>query len=173
MNRGATLAGHPVHPMLIVFPLGLLATALIFDIIHIYSGAATIAVASYWMIAAGIVGGLLAAVFGFWDWLAIPGHTRAKWIGAWHGVGNVVIVLCFAASWWLRRPAPADPSSLAILLALIGVLLAVLTGWLGGELVYQLGIGVDQDAHPDARSSLTHESTGSEGYLARGHALRT
>src|SRR5262249_39771167 len=101
MNRGANLAGHPVHPMLIVFPLGLLATAFIFDIVRLLFGISDLAIASYWMILAGVIGALVAAVFGLWDWLAIPSRTRAKRIGAWHGVGNVIIVVCFATSWWL------------------------------------------------------------------------
>ena len=99
------LFGHPIHQMLIVFPLGLLATAAIFDIIGIAGGNNTWFLVSYWMIAAGIIGGLIAAVFGLIDWLGIPNNTRAKSIGAWHGIGNVVVVLLFIGSWFLRQPA--------------------------------------------------------------------
>lgn len=96
------LFGHPIHPMLIVFPLGLLATAVAFDIVGLASSDPTWYLISYWMIAAGIVGGLLAAVFGTIDWWGIPANTRAKSIGLVHGVGNVVVVLLFIASWFLR-----------------------------------------------------------------------
>src|SRR5204862_4001267 len=102
----AKLFGHPIHQMLIVFPLGLLATSFIFDIIYLATEARRFAEISYYMIAAGVIGGLVAAVFGLIDFLAIPSNTRAKRIGALHGIGNVVVVGLFAVSWLLRRPDP-------------------------------------------------------------------
>jgi uncharacterized membrane protein len=155
MESRAKLLGHPIHPMLIVFPLGLLGMAVIFDIIRLIFGTTELALASYYMIAAGILTGLLAALFGLVDWLAIPHGTRAKSIGAWHGIGNVIVVVLFAVSWWLRRGAPAEPSTLAFVLGLIGLGLALVTGWLGGELVDRLGVGVSDGANLDAPSSLS------------------
>src|SRR5512143_3486153 len=102
MESKAKLLGHPLHQMLIVFPLGLLATAAIFDLIGMWSGSTAWSASAFYMIGAGIIGGLIAAVFGFIDWLAIPAGTRAKRVGAWHGGGNVIVVLLFAASWYLR-----------------------------------------------------------------------
>jgi uncharacterized membrane protein len=156
MESKARLAGHPIHPMLIVFPLGLLATSFIFDIIRMAAGAESLGIASYWMIAAGVVGGLVAAVFGLIDWLAIPRSTRAWRVGALHGGGNVVVVVLFAASWFLRGSDPAHAGSGPFVLSLIAVLLALVTGWLGGELVDRLGVGVDSGAHLDSPSSLSH-----------------
>jgi uncharacterized membrane protein len=115
----------------------------------------TLGMTSFHMIAAGVVSGLVAAVFGFIDWLAIPSNTRAKSVGAWHAVGNVVVVLLFAVSWWLRRGDPTSPPTMALVLALVGAGLALVTGWLGGELVDRLGVGVDDGAHLDAPSSLS------------------
>src|SRR3954454_5527119 len=103
MESKAKLLGHPVHPMLIVFPLGLLATAVIFDIIALATGSGVWSDMAFYLIAAGVIGGLLAAVFGLIDWLAIAPGTRAKAIGLWHGVGNVVVVVLFVVSWLLRR----------------------------------------------------------------------
>jgi uncharacterized membrane protein len=160
MESRAKLAGHAVHPMLITLPLGLLGTAVIFDIIRAFNDTADLAVASFYMIAAGIIGGLLAAVFGLVDWLAIPAGTRAKRIGLLHGVGNVVVVALFAVSWLLRRGQPDHaPSSLALWLGIIAVLLALLTAWAGGELVERLGVGVDPGANLDAPSSLSGPAT--------------
>ena len=147
--------GHPVHQMLIVFPLGLFATAVIFDLIYLLGGRATMAIVSYWMIAAGIIGGLIAAPFGWIDWLAIPPGTRAKSIGLWHGAGNVVVILLFVASWFVRLDLPERPDAVALVFSFMGAGLALLTGWLGGELVDRLGIGVDDGAHPNAPSSLS------------------
>jgi uncharacterized membrane protein len=163
MESRIKLLGHPIHPMLIVFPLGLLATAVAFDIVGLSSRDAMWFGISFWMIAAGIIGGLLAAVPGLIDWWAIPSGTRAKSIGLLHGVGNVVVVLLFIVSWFLRRPAPEHPSGAALALGFIGVALALATGWLGGELVDRLGVGVDSGAHLDAPSSLSGRPARGDG----------
>jgi uncharacterized membrane protein len=156
MESKTKLFGHPVHPMLVVFPLGLLATAVIFDILYMFTGNTAFPVASFYMIAAGILGGLTAALFGFIDWLALPNNSRAKSIGGWHGIGNVVIVVLFAVSWFLRRDNPNFiPDGLASILSFAGVALALITGWIGGELIYRLGVGVDPGANVNAPSSLT------------------
>jgi uncharacterized membrane protein len=155
MESKARALGHPIHQMLIVFPLGLLATAVIFDIIYLVSDEGRWADYAWHLIAAGIIGGLLAAVFGLVDWLAIPGGTRAKRIGAWHGIGNVVVVALFGLSWLLRWDEPTNPGALALALSFAGVALSTVTGWLGGELVDRLGVGVTPGAHLDAPSSLT------------------
>jgi uncharacterized membrane protein len=156
MESRVKLFGHPVHPMLIVFPLGLLGMAVIFDIVNLaFTGNGYWSEISYWMIAAGVVTGLLAAPFGLVDWFAIPSGTRAKRIGAIHGVGNIVVVLLYASSWYMRMPNPRAPSMLAFLLAFVGLGLALVTGWLGGELVDRLAIGVDEGANMNAPSSLS------------------
>ncbi len=156
MKSRARIAGHSIHPMLVVFPLGLLATSFFFDIIRMGTGNSTFGVASFYMIAAGVIGGLAAAVFGFVDWLAIPEHTRARQVGALHGIGNVVVTGLFILSWIVRIPDPGHPARGAFILSLIGVLLALVTGWLGGELVERLGVGVDTGAHFDSPSSLSN-----------------
>ena len=157
------IAGHPVHPMLIVFPLGLLATAVIFDIITLSTSDGKWSTMAWYMIAAGIIGGLLAAVFGLIDWLGIPSNTRAKAVGLWHGGLNVLVVLLFAVSWLLRRPEPASPSSLALALSFAAVLIAVVAGWFGGELVDRLGVGVDEEANLNAPSSLSRKDIPTPG----------
>jgi uncharacterized membrane protein len=160
MESRVKFAGHPVHPMLIVFPLGLLATAVIFDIIYLVSSSTQWTVVAYYMIGAGVIGGLAAAVFGWLDWIGIPGGTRAKRIGLWHGGGNIAVLALFALSWVLRRDNPEAPPTGAIVAGLIGVVLAAVTSWLGGELVDRLGVGVDDGAHLDAPSSLSELPAG-------------
>ena len=141
--------------MLIVFPLGLLATAVIFDLIYLLGGPATLERASWYMIAAGVIGGLVAAVFGLIDWLGVDSGTRAKRVGALHGLGNVAVVVLFIVSWLLRRPDVQHPSALAFVFSYVGAGMALVTGWLGGELVDRLGVGVDDGANPNAPSSLS------------------
>jgi uncharacterized membrane protein len=164
MESRVKLFGHPVHPQLIVFPLGLLATAVIFDVVYMITAHVSFPTVSFYMIATGIIGGLLAAIFGFIDWLALPSNTRAKSIGLWHGIGNVVIVTLFAISWLLRRDnANFAPDGLALLLSFAGVGLALITGWIGGELVYRLGVAVDPGANVNAPSSLTERLPAAPG----------
>lgn len=159
MESKAKALGHPIHPMLIVFPLGLLATAVIFDLIGLATGEADWHRVAYYLIGAGIVGGLLAAIFGLVDWLAIPTRTRAKGIGILHALSNTAALIAFAASWYIRyRGEINDPSSIAIILAIIGALIATVGGWLGGELVYRLRVGVDENSHLNAPNSLTESS---------------
>ena len=98
MEARARLFGHPIHQMLIVLPLGVLAMSLIFDLIGRIAGSPNLHAAAYYMIAAGVISGLVAAVFGFIDFLSIPSGTRAKRIGRLHGIGNVVVVVLFGAS---------------------------------------------------------------------------
>ncbi|MDQ3656764.1 MAG: DUF2231 domain-containing protein [Chloroflexota bacterium] len=160
MESHVKLFGHPVHPMLIPFPLGLLGTAVLFDLITTFGNQDTLGQAADYMIAAGILAGLLAAVFGTIDWLAIPSGTRAKRIGLVHGLGNVVIVVVFSAAWLMRRDDAADPSRFVLVLEVLGLLGALVTGWLGGELVDRLGVGVDRGAHLDAPSSLSGRPAG-------------
>jgi uncharacterized membrane protein len=156
MESKAKLAGHPVHPMLIVFPLGLLSTAVVFDVIALLSGNGDFATAAFWAIVAGVVGGLAAAVFGTIDWLAIPKGTRAHGVGFWHGAGNTAVMALFLVSLIIRWSAGGywAPAGIVVMeLAALG--LALVTGWLGGELVDRLGVGVDPGAHLDAPSSLS------------------
>jgi uncharacterized membrane protein len=166
MESRAKALGHPIHQMLIPFPFGLLSTAVIFDIIYLFVGtprtADTLATVSFWMIAAGIIGGLVAAPFGLIDYLAIPSGTRAKSVGLLHGIGNVFVLVLFAASLWMRYGASGasgagayHPTGAALASSFVAFLLAGATGWLGGELVDRLGVGVDDGAHLDAPNSLT------------------
>jgi uncharacterized membrane protein len=175
MESQVKIMGHPVHPMLIVFPLGLLAASLGFDIGYLKTGNPEFAIVSYWMISVGIIGGLLAAIFGAVDWWAIPSNTRAKAIGLWHGIGNVIVVLLFIGSWILRDLVPGYlPADSAVALSAIAVGLALITGWLGGELVGRLGVGVDEGAHVNAPNSLSKQPASAQSgqsELPRPHGV--
>src|SRR5881394_3064389 len=95
MKARIRVAKHALHPMLVVFPLGLLATSVAWDICRLATGHASWGMISFWTIVAGVIGALLAAVPGFIDWLAIPQNTRARKVGLYHMVLNLTVVGLF------------------------------------------------------------------------------
>ena len=155
MESRAKLLGHALHQQLIPFPLGLLATAVVFDLVGQFADWPALARAGFYMIAAGVLTGVVAAIAGAIDWAAIPAGTRARRVGTRHGLGNVVVLLLFAAAWLSRRDEPESVTNLALLLELAAAAIAGVTGWLGGELVDRLAVGIDRGAHLDAPSSLS------------------
>ena len=166
MESRAKAMGHPIHQMLIVFPLGLLGASVVFDVLFLVTERATLADAAFWMIVAGLVGGLIAAPFGLIDWLAIPSGTRAKRVGLYHAITNLGVMLLFLISALVRgnahavgTPSVHEPGPAAVILSLMGVGLALIGGWLGGELVDRMGVGVHDGAHVDAPNSLSGRPT--------------
>jgi uncharacterized membrane protein len=139
----ASFKGHPSHPILVAFPIGLWIFSLISDLIFKfgYGGAVWNDVAFY-TLAGGIVGALIAAVPGFIDLLGIQ-NPKSKSIGIWHMIINLIAVVLFCVNWWLRtQRAPGD--NLPIVLSVIGVVFIIISGWLGGELIYVRGVAVKQ-----------------------------
>jgi uncharacterized membrane protein len=158
MKSHARLFGHPLHQMTVIFPAGLLAITAVFDLIGVLTDSLALSNAAYWTLVAGLLGAVLAMPSGWVDWHALPVGSRARRIGAWHGVGNGLLSIVFAASLMLRTDGAAA-SRVAIALSATGLVGLVLTAWLGGELVSRLGVGVDPNAHLDASNSLQAECT--------------
>lgn len=155
MESRLKILGHPVHPILVMFPLGLLVTAVIFDAADLFGGPALFGEVAYWNIGAGLVGGALAAAAGTVDLVALPAGTRAKRVAVLHALTNLAVLLLFTVILLVRMGAEnrAAGGGLFVveLLALAG---GGLGAWLGGELVDRLGVGVDRDAHLNATNSL-------------------
>lgn len=161
MQSKAKLLGHPIHPMLVVIPLGLFIASAVLDALYYWRGDTLFATISYYNIAGGILGGLLAAAFGIRDWFAIPSGTRAKRIGLMHGATMVLVVLLFSAAWLARTALPdLAPSPFVLVVEASAIALALLGGWLGGELVDRLGVGVDEGANLNAPNSLSGKPAG-------------
>ncbi|HCT76929.1 MAG TPA: hypothetical protein DGG94_01880 [Micromonosporaceae bacterium] len=155
MQSRARFLGHAIHPVLVVFPLGLYTTAVIFDVIRLITDRAGFAPAAGYTMGIGVIGGVLAGVIGFVDWFAIPKGTRARKVGLVHGVGNVAVNVLFGVSWLLRMNSDNwVPGAAALVCSFAGLALAGFTGWLGGELVERLAVSVDEDANINAKSSL-------------------
>jgi len=156
MESLVKVLGHPIHPMLIVIPLGSFIAAVILDVIGVAVSNPTLTVVGYWNIAVGVVSGLIAAAFGLADWFNIPGKTRAKRIGLMHGALNVVVVATFALEWLVRYGgADPTPSTTLVAIEVAALVGGAVAGWLGGELVDRLGVGVDDGAHLNAPNSLS------------------
>jgi uncharacterized membrane protein len=139
--------GHPIHPMLVTIPIGTWIASLVFDIASQRASSPTVfATGSVWLIGIGIIGALLAAIFGLMDLLVIPRGTRALATALLHMVLNLGVVALFVVSFVLRvsRPnAMTGPVSAAyIILTIVALGMLVPSGWLGGRLAYHFGVRV-------------------------------
>lgn len=143
MRSKASIKSHPIHPILIAFPIAFFTGTLVFDVLgFIYSNDEFWHVA-YYLEIAGVAFALLAAVPGFIDFLfTVPPQSSAKKRAAQHGVINVTMVALFLVA-WLSREKEISPALWIIGLEIAGVILLFIAGWLGGTLVYRNQIGVD------------------------------
>jgi uncharacterized membrane protein len=142
MRTPASIAGHPIHPMLITIPVGLFIFSLVCDLISLRSAepANWILVAQYTM-AGGFVGALIAAIPGVIDFLSME-ESKVKKIGMLHMALNLVAVTLYAVNLWLRI-AHGSNQGLPLVLSLIAVGVLGISGWLGAEMVHKHGVGVD------------------------------
>jgi uncharacterized membrane protein len=145
----AKIAGHPIHPMLVLFPVAFLVSTLVTDIVYLSTGDASWAVASVWLVGTGIVTALVAALAGFTDFFGDPRIRQIR--DAWrHMIGNLIVVVLAALSWWMRTSQGAEEAVApwgVSLSAIVSVIL-LYTGWKGGELAYRYRVGV-HDAFPE------------------------
>jgi uncharacterized membrane protein len=145
MASKASIAGHPVHPMIIPFPLALWTTSFVADAIFYFVRNSSLLLISKFLLAAGCVGAVAAAIPGIIDWLSIK-NPEVKRIANWHARLNIIALIIFAISLYLRMKAgaPLVNYSLKIpfLLSLLGVILISISGWLGGKLSFEYGVGV-------------------------------
>ncbi|HYE93201.1 MAG TPA: DUF2231 domain-containing protein [Terriglobales bacterium] len=154
MATPASIRNHPLHPMLVVFPFALWTTAVVFDIVGLVTGNNALRTVAFYDMAAGIVGAVAAAVPGIIDYFSLRG--RARRVGTYHAALNVTALALFTVSWLLRTQWGAGyvgrDSWLPELTAIVGVALIFPSGWLGGSLVYEHGVGVSREpAHADPR----------------------
>jgi uncharacterized membrane protein len=146
--------GHPVHPMLVMFPLALFITGTVFDLARFIGGNDTFGEVGFWTIAAGLAGAVLAALTGLADFTRIPARTRAKRVGRVHGGLNALMTVLFLVAWLIRLGNDYYAGGVSFGLQVAGVAVGGVAAWLGGELVDRLGIGVADDANANAPSSL-------------------
>jgi len=141
----AQIGGHPIHPMLIPFPIVCFIGTFLADIIYVQSGDGGWASASYWLLGIGLATAALAAIAGLTDYL---GDDRIRRMGdaLKHMIANVAAVVIEAVNLALRIDNRDFIGSTGVWLSGLVVLLLLYSGWKGGELVYKHGIGVHD--HP-------------------------
>lgn len=139
----ATLAGHPLHPQLVVLPLGLLPFSLAMDVLQRQTGKRSFGDAAYYSLLGGFFGGLLAGAAGAADYFTIPSPSKTKETANLHAALNLGVLGLTAANLLLRKNTPKRrPSALPLALSVIGNVGALVSSWYGGELVYKQGLRV-------------------------------
>ena len=154
MASPASIAGHPIHPMLIPFPIALWVFSLVADLLYLWRGNWHWPLIAFYALLAGCLGAIAAAVFGIIDWLAIK-DREVKKVANWHARLNILALLLFAASWYLRTNRGSEmvnrSLTIPIALSVVGVIVVTISGWLGGELVFKYGVAVNpqRDTPPE------------------------
>jgi uncharacterized membrane protein len=155
MQTPASVARHPIHTMLVPVPIGLFLAALVFDLAYVGTARQGWAVVAFWDIAVGIVGALIAAVPGLIDYWTLEGPARR--IANWHLALNLTLVGVFALDLLIRtpwaRPIAGAGHGLPLGLTIAGVVIMLVSGWLGGELVYAHRVGVAEPERDRARAA--------------------
>jgi uncharacterized membrane protein len=153
MSTRITIAGHPIHPMLVTIPIGLWVFSFICDLVFVSTGDARWDITAYFTLGGGIVGALVAAVPGLLDFLGLH-EPRERRIAVIHLILNLAIVAIQAVNFWLRSEPNLGVGNLPVLISLVAVAVLVVSGWLGGQLVHVFG--VTQPHHGEA-DALAHD----------------
>ena len=155
MRTAASIAGHPIHPMLIPFPIAFFVGTFVCDIVYWQTGSEAWAAATIWLLGAGIVMAALAAVAGLAD---VFGDTRIRALNDawWHAGGNVLVVLIELYNWYARySEGAAAIVPKGLILSLVVTCLLLFTGWKGWEMVYRHRVGVADETHSGTTTSST------------------
>src|SRR5256885_13296875 len=144
MRSRVHVSSHPVHPMIVFFPLGLWISSLAFDLLGRSTGNTLLFAAGYYSIVAGCITAAIAAAPGVIDLFSVvPPDSSGRKRGYIHGAMNSLALLLFIAIASRRGGGEVVPDNLSLLLSAIGVLGILVSGWLGATLVYRNQIGVD------------------------------
>lgn len=158
MKDKARFGNHPVHPMLIPFPIGLWIFSLVADFIFRAGGNPAWSTVAYYSMAGGIIGAIAAAIPGFLDYLSMD-PSRTKHIASRHMLLNVGALVLFIWNFFLREPGAAI-GAFPFILSIVAVFLILVSGWLGGHMVYVHGMAVDETevCAPRERARVTTKS---------------
>ena len=157
MASNASIGGHPIHPMIIPFPIALWVFSVVADVIYLWRGNPVWKDSlAFYTLLAGIFGAVAAAVPGLIDWLSLTDKAVVK-IANWHARLNVIALLIFAGSFYLRTTSGAilvsGSHTIPFALSVLGVILITISGWLGGEMVFKHGVAVNSGPRTAAGNS--------------------
>jgi uncharacterized membrane protein len=162
----ANIAGHPIHPMLIPFPIAFFVATFVCDLAYWQSGNDLWATAATWLLGAGIFMAALAALAGLTDVIGEP-RIRALNDVWWHAGGNVIVVLLELYNWYARySEGTSAVVPKGLILSLIVVCLLVFTGWKGWEMVYRARVGVADEPGTGTQTSTTPRGPGGDRRVA-------
>jgi uncharacterized membrane protein len=150
MRSRAAIAGHPLHPAMVTVPIGAFTVTLVADTVFCINGHTGWVAAARYALAIGIAGALGAAVLGFIDYFGVRMSEAGFRVARIHMILNLVAVALFASSLWLRQTHDARWSMGAATVSTIAYLMMMISGWLGGELVFKHKVAVREDADPEA-----------------------
>lgn len=176
MRTPASIAKHPIHPMLVPLPIGLWIFSLVCDLVFVFgSGDPVWATVARYTLAGGIVGALAAAVPGFIDMLSLTG--RRKRTALVHMSINLTVVVLYALNLWLRLAAPGDTPvqamTLPVWLSALAVALLAVSGWLGGHMVYVEHVAVGPLNEEAETSSAPRAWLGNSPAPSQAHTPQT
>jgi Predicted membrane protein len=145
MSTKASISGHPIHAMLVAFPISLWTTSVAVDVFYYFMRNSALIIISRFLLAAGCIGAIAAAVFGIIDWLGLQ-DREVKRVANWHARLNIAALVIFSISFYLRMQRNGHivghHLTIPFLISFVGLVLIGISGWLGGELVYKHGVGV-------------------------------
>lgn len=143
MKSKASLKSHPIHPILIAFPIAFFIGTLLFDLLALFYDNDNFRNTARYLVTAGIIAGLIAAVPGIVDYIfTVPPKSSAKKRATLHGLTNTGSIIIFSVALYYRQQqSPAE--GIVITLESLGVIAMMIAGWMGGTLVYRNQIGVD------------------------------
>jgi uncharacterized membrane protein len=163
MASRASIGGHPIHPMLIPFPIALLVFSFVAELIYLWRGNPIWRdYIAFYTLLGGIIGGAAAAIPGLIDWATLTDRAAVK-VANWHARVNIFTLVIFIASFYLRTTSGAawipNMPMLPFILSAVGVIGLSIAGWLGGQLVFAHGVAVTSEAkekpqEPDARRHM-------------------
>jgi uncharacterized membrane protein len=165
MRSKLSIKGHPIHPAIVALPIGLYFGTVLSDIaFHLSPHDSLWLNVSFWAGVAAIVTALIAAVFGFGDYLTMPQSEKVHKIATTHMIANLATVALFAVAAFLlkgEQGLTADHMGLVTALHVIGIGTTLFAGWLGGTMVYHHHLGVlnedeRRDVAGEAQSHTRH-----------------
>lgn len=157
MRTPANIAGHPIHPMLVTIPIGLWIFSLVADLVALRSEAPeTWALVAFYAMVGGIVGALAAALPGLVDLLSLEDRAIRK-TAVIHMSINLTIVALYVVNAWLRMNASVV-GGVPLALSVIAIAMLLVSGWLGGKMVYLAHVGVTDEQAPTTATTATSEA---------------